>query len=90
MSGRYIYNIECLKRKIGCATYEDLKAYGYDVDGYFERHRQNDVVQANDDEDRNFVSRRPRYRSYRSYYGGGLSGLSVSDSAYGRSCYIGT
>lgn len=33
---RAIHNIEALRKKIGCATYDDLKPLGYDVDGYFE------------------------------------------------------
>lgn len=34
---RAIYNIEALRKKIGCTTYDDLKLLGYDVDGYFSR-----------------------------------------------------
>lgn len=34
---RVIYNIEALRKKIGCATYDDLKPLGYDVDGYLSR-----------------------------------------------------
>lgn len=34
---RKIYNIEALRKKIGCETYDELKQYGYDVDEYVER-----------------------------------------------------
>ena len=34
---RRIHNIEALRKKIGCATYDDLKSLGYDVDGYLSR-----------------------------------------------------
>ncbi|MBP6495368.1 MAG: hypothetical protein KA291_02455 [Psychrobacter sp.] len=34
---RVIHNIEALRKKIGCATYDDLKPLGYDVDGYLSR-----------------------------------------------------
>lgn len=34
---RAIHNIEALRKKIGCATYDDLKPLGYDVDGYLSR-----------------------------------------------------
>lgn len=36
MSLKKIYNIEALRRKIGCKTYKELETlYGYDVSGYF-------------------------------------------------------
>ncbi len=34
---RYIHNIEALRKKIGCTSYDELKKLGYDVDGYFSR-----------------------------------------------------
>ena len=34
---RAIHNIEALRKKIGCATYDDLRPLGYDVDGYLSR-----------------------------------------------------
>lgn len=37
---RYIHNIEALRRKIGCASYDELKALGYDVDGYYARKEE--------------------------------------------------
>lgn len=38
---RPIYNIEALQKKIGCASYDDLKALGYDVDKYLSRKAKN-------------------------------------------------
>lgn len=37
---RAIHNIEALRKKIGCATYDDLKPLGYDVDGYLSRKEE--------------------------------------------------
>lgn len=37
---RNIYSIEALRKKIGCASYDDLKPLGYDVDGYFSRKEE--------------------------------------------------
>lgn len=37
---RYIHNIEALRRKIGCVSYEELKTLGYDVDGYYARKEE--------------------------------------------------
>lgn len=42
MSLKKIYNIEALRRKIGCQTYEELETlYGYDVSGYFQNKAKN-------------------------------------------------
>lgn len=38
---RTIHNIEALRKKIGCASYDDLKPLGYDVDGYLSRKGKN-------------------------------------------------
>lgn len=37
---RSIHNIEALRKKIGCTSYEELKKLGYDVDGYFARKEE--------------------------------------------------
>lgn len=37
---RYIHNIEALRKKIGCTSYDELKKLGYDVDGYFSRKEE--------------------------------------------------
>lgn len=37
MSLKKIHNIEALRKKLGCQTYEQLQTeYGYDVKGYFD------------------------------------------------------
>mgnify|MGYP003666168879 FL=1 len=41
---RNIYSIEALRKKIGCASYDDLKPLGYDVDGYFSRKEEDPYV----------------------------------------------
>lgn len=37
---RTIHNIEALRKKIGCTSYDELKILGYDVDGYFSRKEE--------------------------------------------------
>lgn len=34
---RYIVDIELLRKKIGCESYDDLRKFGYNVDAYFAR-----------------------------------------------------